>query len=753
MIKNSHFQSKKGFGVLMRIFKRIGIILLIALLPLSACSCKKQIKSSGYNKNSDVASVSSQIIAQNENMQLFWNNETKSVSFVELSGQNKWSNIPLDVIEQESSNVILNSTLNIQVNSNNNLTDIRGYIGAFQNGRISSEIIKNGIKITYYFDEYEISVPVEYVLRETSVAASVKAKDIIENGDYVVTSVSICPNLVSTENIKQGGYLFVPAGSGAIMYVAETVEGTKEYECDVYGSDESDLVTVSTKRYPKAYLPVFGVKSGDSALCGIIEEGAESVRLHAESGNARTKHSSVYPEFFVRSSDNIVTQGNDATSSDVRIWSEEISQSEITVGYYPLSGNNADYSGMAQTYKKYLKDNGLLKTNNKSNGNYAVTLYGGVESKETFLGIPQKRLQAMTTFTEAQKIVKELKDSAKAPASVRLLGYGNNGISPGKIAGGYSFSSKYGSDKQFKAFEKYCKDNNVNVYTDFDIVRFSSSGSGFSVLSGTAKSATLRKTVKYMKNLPLGDDDKDSSYHLLGRALIPKATDKLISFCDKYGISGISLSTFGSVAYSDHNKIKYAVKSNIAGDVIKQADKISKSGHKLAFDNANAYAAAVADAVYNVPIDNGGYIELDESVPFYQMVFSGAKPLYSTSVNLTDNFDKQIMLCAAYGMKPEFSLIGNYSNKYMKSSLGEFRSMLYSDNIGLIKSYLEKNDALFSLINCQSIKSFEHIYADLYKTVYENGTVVITNHSEKEATFGSQIIKPYGILFEGGDAG
>ena len=45
-------------------------------------------------------------------------------------------------------------------------------------------------------------------------------------------------------------------------------------------------------------------------------------------------------------------------------------------------------------------------------------------------------------------------------------------------------------------------------------------------------------------------------------------------------------------------------------------ERINKSGHKTAGSRANGYAAAAADTVYDTPTDNGGYLNLDVSVPF-----------------------------------------------------------------------------------------------------------------------------------------
>ena len=79
----------------------------------------------------------------------------------------------------------------------------------------------------------------------------------------------------------------------------------------------------------------------------------------------------------------------------------------------------------------------------------------------SIVGIPVSTLKTTTTFGAAQKIVADLTDYVGVKPIVRLQGFGESGINYGEIAGGYEFASKFGSDKDRVALEKYCKDNNI----------------------------------------------------------------------------------------------------------------------------------------------------------------------------------------------------------------------------------------------------------------------------------------------------
>ena len=91
-------------------------------------------------------------------------------------------------------------------------------VDAAGEGRVKFEPVTNGARITYYFDEYEVSVPVYYTVNEQGLKIRIDPKEIDEH-DYTVMSVSVAPYLCSAANEKNANrYLFVPSGSGALMY-------------------------------------------------------------------------------------------------------------------------------------------------------------------------------------------------------------------------------------------------------------------------------------------------------------------------------------------------------------------------------------------------------------------------------------------------------------------------------------------------------------------------------------------------------
>lgn len=731
-------------------FKRFLCFISVLFILISSCSgCNKGEKISVAKKfKADIPaeSISAQTVASNDLYKLDWDDDRKCVILTELSTGKVWSNIPYGY-SGASANV--NSTLNITVADviSLQLTTLRGYSEAVQNGRVFCEKIENGVRITYCFDKYEISVPVEYVLREDSLLATIDTPEICEGSSHLLVSVSLAPFFCAASSSNENSYLFVPTGSGALMYAKETPELERIYSGEVYGADATRPITEKLSNDQAIRMPVFGAKNGDSAILGIIEKHAGSAFLEATAGNRRTGYSNIYPTFYVRGYDIFDKGAYKRMTDDLIRVSQAISKETISVGYYILSGDDADYNGMAKRYRKYLKDSGLLKEEETTNSPYSVTMSGGVLTTSLILGIPTKTMKPVTTFADAERIVSDLVKETNISPVVRLQGFGESGVNYGKLAGGFGFSSKLGSDKNRKALESSCQNNNVSLFYDFDLINYSKSGKGFSYINDSAKTAVFKAAEQYLINTPLREFETTMPYRILGRNQLGEAVEKLKKLADKKAWSNISVTTLGSVAYSDYSDISYISKGKIEDDVKGFLEKLGGKS-KVVATGPNAYAAAASGLVFDAPTDNGAYNAFDEEIPFYAMVFRGSRPLYTNPVNLEGNKDYAITKAATGGMGLGFSLINDFDISFMETGIAKLYGMVYEDNKEFINNTISDYKDFYNAVENQDIEAYEKVSENLSKTTFSNGVVLYANHSDKaiESPLGN--IEAYSYLWK-----
>lgn len=715
-------------------FLKSGITIVLSfcclISTMSLAGCRADQAKAVYDLQSPAVSVQSGVLASNSNYDLVWNDELKCVLLKSLATGEVWSNIPYEYQLEGGSSANVNSTINITVSNNKSMewAPARGYVDAYQKGRIFSERIDNGIKVTYCFDNYEIAIPVEYVLRNDSMQVSINPKEIVETGNkYLLLSISLAPFMCSARNAEEGSYMFIPVGSGSLMYAKELLGAERSWSGAVFGEDKARNIPRNLSEDEKINMPVFGVKDADRSLLAIIEDGAGSTIIEAEAGNPRTGYSTVYPTFYVRGYD-VFEQ---TKKLDLKRVSDSISPQNITVGYYPLNSGDG-YVQMAKRYKKYLEENGTLSSSKVSDSSYAVNLLGGVTVTSSVAGIPVKELNSMTTFSEAQDIVEQLYNKTKVKPNVILSGFGDGGITVGKLGGGFGISDVSGGKKQLDAFLSYCDKNAVNTFFDYDIVRYNKSGNGFSYVNDTAKTALLKKAELYFQSGAFRKFSDEWSYRLIKRSLLWQAVDKVKKSSDKLGFDNVSLSTLSNMAYSDFSDELYYTKGNIEKDVNELLSSIKKNKN-ISGTAANSYAASLLDVVFEAPLDNGRYDTLDDSIPFYQMVFGADRPIYTTAVNTSSNPQRAVMLAASSGTGLGFTLIGNYDVSFDEAQAAKLYGMLFEDNIELINDLVSDYDKLYKAVSGSEIIEYEIANNGVSKTVFDNGVTVFANHNGFEA--------------------
>ena len=715
----------------------IAVISVLCLMITLFAGCDNSNTANAKYRKINAITLESQVLATNSNYELSWDGNANAVLLKSLKTGKIWSDILYDGFLAGSTSANTNSGLLLNIANTKTLkfNTIRSYSEIPSNGNIVCKVIENGIRVTYFFDTYEIAVPVDYILREDSVSVSVNTAQILENGtEYMLLSVSVAPFMCSVKNDAENGYLFVPTGSGAIMNAAETADGARHYVGEVYGSDAARQVPRDLIDDEDIKLPVFGAVQKDSAIMGIIEQGAGAAEIEAQAGNNRTGYSNVNVNLYVRGYDEFlyVAQGSTQGTETTRV-SKEISGHTLTVAYYPLYDEDASYVGMAKKYREYLKQNSKLTASGDESSPYSVTFLGGTNITQSILGIPNQKTVAMTTFAQVENIISQLNSENGIAPAVRLLGFGDNGVSAGTIAGGKKYPSIYGSKTQLNSLQEYCEKSGISLFFDSDIVFFSKSSLGFSKNLNSALTAINKRIVHYSVS-PIKIQDKSNGYAVISREKLQEAAKIALKKAEKYKNTAVSLSSLGYTAFSDNVDKQYYTKYGIEADVTKIIESFKAKGIKTAVASANSYAASAADMIFDVSVSNGDYSVFDSAVPFYQMVFHGYKDMYTEALNLSESYDRQLALAVSYGMGLGYTLIDSYIADSDELDIYEFYGMVYEDCAEKINSTISSSGyvQVYSAVKDAEIINYEGLSGGVTKTEYSNGISVYVNHTEKK---------------------
>ncbi len=724
-------------------FKKISCLALVLLFCFSICSCKDNkgfiIQKADYDSSAQYDLPESKNIASIGEYVLAINGDYASPVLMKTGRDRVWSTLPTDYLKDwnyEYGVSISESAIFLKyydptyesfftINSSD----------AVAKGRILTEEVENGVKITYFFDEYKISVPVTYKLTDNGLKIKVVPSEIVEN-DFTVMSVAVAPFLCSAVNEKSDNrYLFVPSGSGALMYT-DCRGKARTYEEEVYGDDLARSKNWNYTNQEQIHMPVFGAIDGNDAIYGIITSGAESSSIGAYVGDKDAGYSGVYPIFNIRSYNTVEINigGTTGFKNFIRL-ADKQNDDTFEVMYNVLCDDEASVSGIASAYRDYLGLNSGV--NNKL---VNITMLGGLMAERSALGIPYTTFSPTAKLSDVKDIVDEVSTYVGTPINVRLLGYGSSGLTVGKIAGGFTLNKKLGKVSDLKSIAESCKETKSDLYFDFDVVNMTSSGAGYSKRNDVALDTTDYRVKVNAFDIALRNVNKeiDSSY-IISRSALPNVITDATNAIAKFGISGISFSTLGHSSYSDFKDIKYYGKSGMADDVSKALKKVKGGKVSVCTANANVYAAVTSDFLDEIPTVSSSFNVFDEDVPFYGMVFSGCKE-NAVSVNLSSIPQDKFLEAVKTGSGLSFVLASNVNSDAVASALSAYISADYGNLKESIKNYIKEYKDYFNAVSGSSVKSYVNLGNGISKTVFENGVVAVVNKSDSAVTVGDIVV-------------
>ncbi len=679
-----------------------------------------------------------------------YNNETdESWSFAAVSEDDEdavdpFTGMPLKR-SSEASTALAIRYLDTDNNQDQNVTF--SYNDANKNGRVCVYNVDNGFRFEYYFDAYEIMVPITFTLREDSVAISFDPSEIQEGDRYQLVDVRVAPFWCSAKNDDENSYLFFPSGSGAIIE-PESLPQHIDYQAPVFGRDYVMLYENELTETEEVKIPVYGSKKGDLATCAIIEEGQGACSIGAKVGSQSAKFSTVYSIYQVRGYTENIAQEMNRGKTRMNVYSNYINPEKLTVGFYPLNGDKANYNGMAETYKNYLKNNGvILETKDDSPLN--VTFIGGVVVNESFLGVPYKDLATATTLNQAQNILTEISKDTGAKISAKLLGFGASGIETGPYAGGLKLNGNLGSKKDLSKLSEFCRSNNVDLYYDFDIIKLKTKSAGYSTFFDIAHTAVDKAGISYDYHPSTRGYINESKHYLLSRELLKDGAGKVLDTVNDWDLGGVSLETLSYMSYSD-----YSVDENTyygRGKTIHDVNEIVKMFHdndyKFAATSANAYAAVASDIVYDAPTNSSREHIFSYDVPFYQMVFKGYVPMTAQSMNMATNPNTHLLRTVESGSGLHYTVINTYDNEFIDYDGYYFFGSEYNSIKNDISSTYAKLKDYYEAINGQEIVSHTVLDNGLRETEFSGGAKVYVNYTEADLKLDDTVVEAESFVF------
>lgn len=591
---------------------------------------------------------------------------------------------------------------------------------------------ENGFTAELYWNTYQLGFTLEVSLTEEGLTARIPDASIREDGDkYQIGTIAMYPYMGSSYLDEKEGYLFIPDGNGALIYLDDK-EGrfNSGYSSMIYGGDVGfdELIVESLlwDRYnmitdaEQVIAPVYGIAHTDDGIAylAIVEDGAMRASIEAAPNGVSVDYNRAYAKFVERK---LYTQptSNNSTSGSLHLAEEDRSHSDLQVRFLFLSGDQANYAGMANAYREYLLDNGTLELQNC--GYHTRIDFLGTERESWVLGTSAV---VMTTVEDIREIYSDLSAAGVTELFTVYKGWQKGGLYNIPISK-YAADSKIGGTGELTELIQDAEAEGIRFYLYNDALRINpdEKNASFNVIKKINKRRYEEETYQ----------DVYETMMYLTPARSKYMTDKLIKSytakgVDNLCIAGISSNLF-SYNYSGTNYTRYDTAASYAEMVAGIAEKT-----ELVLEQPFAYLWSDTEAFLDMPLYTSSYIFEDESVPFLSIVLKGVMPVYSEYVNFEANKQEFFLKIVETGSYPSFYITKESSSELLYTNSSDIYSSEYDVYRDTILEYARSLKALDEKVAGAFIVGHEITGNGVTVVTYDNGVKIYVNYSLADQT-------------------
>lgn len=702
--------------------KKFLILLLLCLLPVMA-----------------FAEVI--LVAENDRLELHYDTVESQIILKDKLTQEEWRSTPDDIAQDKRATGVnkinRQSDLIVQYHNTSYVTDqVNSYTGAIKKGDFTWELIENGVAIRYYFPKQGFVIPVQYVLEEDCLAASIISEGIEEEvwedpdtdpeKKQSVMNVALLP-FMGAAGSDDEGYLIIPDGSGALIHFNNGRTGAAIYQQDVYGRDDALTIRKAATTTYDVNMPLFGIVRNGRALMAVVENGDYQAQLNAMVNGQLTGYSNAYFAVqYIHMEANTIMPGSEH-STDVMLPTNTFrDMGNFTVRYYPLAAENATYTDVAAAYRAQLG----LKESIADAATQQLEMVASIPSIDTFLGVPYESVRVLTSYEQAAQTLRDFAAEGLNDLTLRYTGWSKQSVR-GKMVTGLDLDNRLGGKKAFDGLRQAVKETGAEMVLAVDLIDIYEDGNGYWSLFAATDSvnSTAKQVPEFLQSTGY-QDPEGKPWYLLSPDKVPEAARKLAENLSGQ-VDGVSLSMLGNTVYSSFGKT--GISRTSAGMYWQQAlETLSGKIQTLSAKTASAYAFPYIEQVDATPCASSRFEVTDMEIPFYQMVTHGAMVLYTEPANEDGNVRKALLRAIEYGMYPSWRVIAGDTALLSGTDYASW----HAASLDAWREEIKNTAAWMAPLGVYAgmqMTGHEQVTATLSVTTYANGDMVLVNYGSEDA--------------------
>lgn len=578
--------------------------------------------------------------------------------------------------------------------------------------------IAQGISARVTFQEYGLTVGLSLQLEAEGVRVEVPFDSIREEKpeQFRLGLIYLYPFLGATRGGRTPGYMFLPDGIGSLIRFADSTKAKNMFYGRYYGADLGMIAEMPhdpqiNRPYPISF-PVFGMVHGEgqNAFLSVVEKGAAYGELQVHPAGIITNFNFICNTFIYNQS---YFQATNRSGAGVTTVQQRPNHFDVVVHYRFLTGRDADYVGMARNYQRYLLDKGLLRKTAEPNPNIGIRLefLGGDKEKVLFW----HRFVPMTTLSQMREILAGLQVGNPEVIYYGWQPLGASSMPPTTLR----LERSLGSVNELRALAEQIAAGGG---------RFSLYLNPQAALRGEGGYSTRNDLALAITNVNLNGYNRELfNYYFTFDALQRRYSTLAKDMAAQTNI-GLALDGIGWMLYSDFRES--APLNREAARVAYQA-LLAEAPLRLSLYRPNDYLLGAAQAYYDMPLGDNGYIYTSEAVPFLPIVLAGYVPYYGPALNFSSNPREDLLRHADFGIYPSYFLTHEATAKMLNTRSYWIYTSSYAQWGEEVRETYRWLNALLAPVRGQEIVARQKLAEGVFATTYANGKQIVVNYTER----------------------
>jgi hypothetical protein len=700
--------------------------LILAVMPAS--------RTVGANNALQQISDSYELVAENDQFQLYIDTSTLAFKLLDKRSEYLWHSGLDELLEDDRLNTSWEEFARGGISLE--YLDAKAVNKRISLGNTEHTLevtpIDQGISALVTFPQYSISVGLNVQLETEGIRVEVPFETISEEDpNFRIGRVYVYPFLGAVRGSTVPGYMFVPDGTGSLIPFGDSTKAENMFIGRYYGPDLGMIAIqpydpLITSPYPISF-PVFGMVHDDeespNAFISVVEKGAAYGEVQVHPAGIITNFNFIHNAFLYHQA---YFQATNRSGAGVTTVQRQINTYDAVMHYRFLTGEEANYVGMARSYQQYLVENGSLQKLEPINPNIGMRLeFLGGDKERVLLW---NRFVPMTTLRQISDILAGLQLPNPEVIYYGWQPSGASSVPPTSLA----LDGGLGNLNELRALAESitASGGRFSLYLAPHEALWNEPG--YSTRNDLAMAITNVNLEGYTRypTYYFNFDTVQQRYSALSQDIASQLQ------------AGLALDSIGSVLFSD---FRDGNSLNRQDALLAYQTLLAESPLRLGFYRPNDYLFSLAQAYYDMPLGDNGYIYTSEAVPFLPIVLAGHLPYYGTPLNFSSNRQADLLRHIEYGIYPSYFLTQEPTANMLNTPSAWIYTSSYDQWGEEIRQTYQWMNELLTPVLGQQIVGHEALARRVFVTTYANGMQIIVNYNDN----------PFvqdGITVEGQDA-